>query len=107
MNEQKSSFLCLLKINSPLGEQARLFQKSPIVIGRDLTCDLVVAHSSISRKHLIVHFNEHGVQIEDPGSANGTYREQSKVLANEAMDIDSNAHIRLGQSVDTYQFFHD
>jgi hypothetical protein len=45
---------------------------APTVIGRDENSALVLAHSSVSRKHAVVHYQDGEFRIEDLRSSNGT-----------------------------------
>ncbi|WP_394826847.1 FHA domain-containing protein [Pendulispora albinea] len=44
-----------------------------VTIGRDPTCDLYIAHRSVSRVHAKLHAIRGGFCIEDLGSTNGTW----------------------------------
>lgn len=46
-------------------------QTGSLSIGRSSTCDLRIDHTSVSRKHAVLHLGEVN-RIEDAGSANGT-----------------------------------
>lgn len=45
-----------------------------VLIGRDVSCDMIIENELISRKHLILHLEEEDVKLEDLGSSNGTTR---------------------------------
>jgi DNA-binding winged helix-turn-helix (wHTH) protein len=46
----------------------------PLTIGRDVTCDIVIADRMVSRFHARLNPEDSGVSLEDLGSKNGTYR---------------------------------
>lgn len=46
---------------------------SPIVVGTDDSCDVVVADGRVSRRHLSLGLEETGVRLRDLGSKNGTW----------------------------------
>lgn len=50
-----------------------------MTIGRAPDCDLVVADDGVSRKHARLRVTEHGLAVEDLGSANGTYIDGERV----------------------------
>lgn len=56
-----------------LAGQRWLVAKDEMLIGRDATCDIVVADRQISRQHARVGRDEFGYYVEDLGSKNGTY----------------------------------
>lgn len=64
----------LLKIKSPLaGEQIFEWdEKSPLMIGRSESADLVLADKKVSRKHAQLSGNKDSFFIEDQGSNSGT-----------------------------------
>ena len=55
-----------------------VYEGERVVVGRDLTSDLVLTDSSVSRRHLAVTCRDDGVYVDDLGSSNGTrYRGRS------------------------------
>lgn len=50
-----------------------------IMIGRDVTCDVVVPDRQVSRYHARLTLGEKGVLLEDLGSKNGTFYEGKRV----------------------------
>ena len=46
--------------------------RSPFVVGRGATCDLVIASNKLSREHLSIERYGDGFIISDRGSSNGT-----------------------------------
>jgi pSer/pThr/pTyr-binding forkhead associated (FHA) protein len=59
-----------------------------ILIGRDTSCDLVISHDSISRKHaeLFIDF-EGNVFVTDLSSKNGTYVNNRRIFQSEQLFI--------------------
>jgi pSer/pThr/pTyr-binding forkhead associated (FHA) protein len=63
--------LALNCIEAPL---VRITLSRPVtILGRASSCDLVVNHPSVSRKHAELRIQEMGLQITDLGSRNGTF----------------------------------
>jgi pSer/pThr/pTyr-binding forkhead associated (FHA) protein len=51
----------------------------PVTIGRSPECDISVPADEMSRKHALVKPTPEGLQVEDLGSANGTYINNKRV----------------------------
>jgi hypothetical protein len=49
------------------------------VVGREPTCDVVVEHGSVSRKHAILERRPGGWFVVDQGSANGTFLDSVRI----------------------------
>lgn len=62
----------LIGQTGPLNGQRWLVER-PLVVGRDVTCDIVIADRQISRYHARLTPTEEGVLLEDLGSKNGTF----------------------------------
>lgn len=43
------------------------------IVGRDESCDLILYHPQVSRKHCILQVTERGILVKDLESTNGTY----------------------------------
>lgn len=56
----------------PLNGQRWALRKS-FLLGRESTCDIVIADRQISRHHARIHVTINGVLLEDLGSKNGTH----------------------------------
>jgi pSer/pThr/pTyr-binding forkhead associated (FHA) protein len=52
---------------------------TPVVIGRDNTADLVIDDSQASRRHARLEPTAHGAVVEDMGSTNGTFINDSEL----------------------------
>ncbi|TXT37268.1 MAG: stage II sporulation E family protein [Planctomycetota bacterium] len=62
-----------------LGTRFVLSQQHDAVIGREGFCDLVLMKRTVSRKHARVFFDGKRYQLEDMGSAHGTFLNGSRV----------------------------
>jgi hypothetical protein len=49
------------------------------VVGREPTCDVVIEHGSVSRKHALLERRADGWFVTDQGSANGTFLDGARV----------------------------
>ncbi len=70
---------------------------SIITIGRDLSNNIVVDDSEVSRHHTRIHFTENGYVIEDLASTNGTY--VNDVLLRGTRTLEPGDVLRLGTMV--------
>ncbi len=67
------------------------------LIGRDSTNDVVIAHPTISRSHLLIKVEADGTLLaRDSGSRNGTWINSSRLGSQEWMVIPDGCEIRLG-----------
>jgi two-component system cell cycle response regulator len=73
LEQAKSSSPCLVVISGkPLGKS--FFLTKPImVMGRDLTADISIGETSISRRHTEFNVTPEGIICKDLGSTNGTF----------------------------------
>jgi diguanylate cyclase (GGDEF)-like protein len=66
------------------------------VIGRDLSCDLVLSHSSVSRIHAVIYKTEQGLFLEDQESSYGTLVNHRPVKPLTAATLNPSSEIKLG-----------
>ena len=72
MDKKSNEFPFLLAQSGPLQGQSWAI-KNEIVIGRDLTCDVVIDERQVSRKHASIHFKpDKNIYLSDLNSKNGT-----------------------------------
>ncbi len=62
----------------PLGKSFYL-QKETMVLGRDLTADISIGETAISRRHTEFAVVADGIQVKDLGSTNGTFVNDQKL----------------------------
>lgn len=72
----------------------RLLVTDPLVIGRGSDCDLVIEDPHLSRRHAEIRVAGQYLEVEDLGSANGTYLNGERISEGEARPGDE---IRLDQ----------
>jgi pSer/pThr/pTyr-binding forkhead associated (FHA) protein len=72
-----------------------------IVIGRDPTSDLRVPGTQVSRLHCKISIEPEGIFVEDLGSSNGTYSNDTKV--SEKVLLEPGDRLSLGEIVFTVQ----
>jgi diguanylate cyclase (GGDEF)-like protein len=96
LEEAKSSAPVLVVISGkPLGKSFFLIKDS-IILGRDLTADISIGESSISRRHTEFAVNEDGILCKDLGSTNGTFVNDVKITEQPLNDGDL---IRCGNTI--------
>lgn len=87
----------LLAQEGPLNGQ-RWALRNRLIIGRDATCDIVVADRRVSRRHARLTPTPNGILLEDLGSKNGITR-NSETLNDPVLLLDGdNVQIALAQS---------
>lgn len=79
LEEAKSSSPVLVVISGkPLGKSFFITKES-IVLGRDLTADISIGETSISRRHTEFNMTTQGITVKDMGSTNGTFVNDQKL----------------------------
>jgi hypothetical protein len=63
----------LIAQTGPAAGQRWALTKDQVTIGREPQCDVVIPDRQVSRVHATLHRMEHGFEIEDLGSKNGTH----------------------------------
>jgi hypothetical protein len=53
---------------------------SPTVLGRDASCDIVLGHIDVSRRHCLIQLGNRGISYRDLASTNGTKLNGSPLL---------------------------
>jgi hypothetical protein len=73
-------------------------RREGVVIGRDLEqCDVVLAHSTVSRRHVRLLLAGGVLQVLDLGSLNGTSVDGAAALAGERQSLQVGAVLKLGE----------
>lgn len=73
-------------------------RRDGVLIGRDVKqCDIVVAHSTVSRRHARLVIVSGGLQIEDLGSTNGTTVDGTPALPGTPRSIQAGSRLSLGE----------
>jgi hypothetical protein len=72
--ERKSEDIPMLVAQEGLLNGQRWALRNKLIIGRDSSCDIVVADRQVSRRHARITPTPNGILLEDLGSKNGTNR---------------------------------
>jgi len=94
-SEGRSSSFKLVVSMSDTVRSVTLEKGASYTIGRDRTCDIVVAHNSVSRKHSIVRVGRQP-EIEDTGSRNGTRVDGRLLTTGERAPLRAGSIVHLG-----------
>jgi serine/threonine-protein kinase len=75
---EAATHFTLVNVKPEIGEKHPL-QGAELMVGRDRTCSIVLAHPAVSRKHAKITFEGASPVLEDLKSANGTYVNNARV----------------------------
>jgi DNA-binding winged helix-turn-helix (wHTH) protein len=96
--ERKSEDIPMLVAQEGLLNGQRWALRNRLIIGRDASCDIVVADRQVSRRHARLTPTPNGILLEDLGSKNGTNR-NGEVLADSVILLDGDSiQIALAQT---------
>lgn len=73
--------------------------KSKMVLGSDLSCDIVVSEDEISRKHITLVQEGDNYYVIDQGSTNGSYLNEERLIPGRRVEFTSYFPVRLGSAV--------
>ncbi len=97
LEEAKSTSPVLVVISGkPLGKSFFITKES-ILLGRDLTADISIGETSISRKHTEFKMTPEGIEVLDLGSTNGTFVNDQKLEG--AKQLEDGDLIRCGSTI--------
>src|SRR5262245_20335184 len=83
-------------VTAPEGASRRvLLGVSPLTIGTDPSCDVVVADARVSRCHLEIVRDPRGVRVRDLGSKNGTFIDRVSI---EQAHLDAGSVLTAGST---------
>lgn len=86
----------LIAQNGPLKGQRWILNK-PLLVGRETTCEIVVADRMVSRFHARITPTSEGVVLEDLESKNGTHRNGNPVVGQIILQDGDTVQIALAQ----------
>lgn len=99
LEEAKSIAPTLVVISGkPLGKSFYLTQEK-MVLGRDLTADISIGETAISRKHTEFFLSPQGVQVKDLGSTNGTFVNDIKLTKDTYHPLNDGDLVRCGSTL--------
>jgi pSer/pThr/pTyr-binding forkhead associated (FHA) protein len=96
--EQSHPYLVMTQ--GPIPGQVHALTKTLIRVGRDLTNELVLQDSEISRFHLVLRWTNGTYVIEDLGSTNGTLLNGATLAAKTPIALSTNDIIRLATTLE-------
>ncbi len=77
--QKKKGTPCLVQYNGAGTGKRFLIDKAELSLGRAANVDIVLVDASVSRTHANIYSEDSGVYVQDAGSANGTYINESKI----------------------------
>lgn len=82
-------------------EEPRIYplNRQKLIVGSLDTCDIVVKHKGISRKHIIITTSDDKIFVSDQGSTNGTYINEQRLIPGRTTEMTSFFPVRLGDDV--------
>lgn len=98
LNGKKHISVFLVTIQTPDGVFYRIVDEKSFSIGRSLDCALSFPDPNISRVHIVVSSKKDQIWLIDQGSANGTYINGQKAMANKLTLVQPNDDVKLGTS---------
>ena len=84
-NEAKSKPACLLVVGGELNGSIFDLNVPEITCGRNPECQIMLDFQGISRRHFIVKMNNGVATLEDLGSSNGTYLNNTKMTSDQVL----------------------
>lgn len=81
------------------GGEFFIYEGQKLVIGRDISSDIAIVDSKVSRNHASITYRDGQIFIEDHHSTNGTYLNGEKISPSEAAPVPNGSKIKIGDSV--------
>ncbi|HEX2993190.1 MAG TPA: TIR domain-containing protein, partial [Anaerolineales bacterium] len=75
-----------------------LITRRGVELGRDLSCDIVIAHNHISTRHARIYEQDGACYLQDLNSRNGTYYNGQRLLPRATVRIGRGDRIRLAHA---------
>lgn len=76
--------------------EERVFEKTPVRIGRNALNDLPLQSKYVSQWHSVVQFTEAAIEYLDLGSTNGTFLNGKRVVARSAVPVGETDELAIG-----------
>lgn len=89
----------LVMIHGPDVGRRWPIERIELLIGRDESCDVVVALETVSRRHCVVSLDGGVVRVRDLGSTNGTFVDDSPLKGDEEAPLAVGARLRVGGTI--------
>lgn len=95
MPEESIENPILTALDGKYANEYWVIDKSPMILGRDDVCDIVVAERQISRQHIRIFFDEGQYYVEDLESRNGTWINGQRLEGTQALYDGDEIHLAL------------
>jgi len=87
-----------ITLHTSQGQFEELIAGESIELGRNISADLPVMASGVSRSHLQLYLKHGAIRLKDLGSTNGTYIKGVRVEAHKEIEYTAGTRISLGQA---------
>jgi len=87
-----------ITLHTSKGQFEELVTGESIELGRNISADLPVMASGVSRSHLNIYVRNGNVMLKDLGSTNGTYIKGVRVEPHREISYESGTRVSLGQA---------
>ena len=87
-----------ITLHTSKGQFEELVSGESIELGRNISADLPVMASGVSRSHLKVYVKGPSIMIKDLGSTNGTYIKGERIEPHKELEYSTGTRISLGQA---------
>lgn len=94
----------LVKIESADSLSEVRIQKERFTVGRNPAADVFLSTVAVSRTHLIVTVTDGAIFVEDPGSGNGSYLGEDRLLKGKSYQVHPGDRIQIGRAADYLSF---
>lgn len=99
MSEDEAILVLALKSVTTSTQQILKLKPGEYTIGRDPSCDIVIADPYISRKHAKIFYRDDKWYVEDLGSRNGTFVNGEEIRGRGPVELREGMEIVVGFSV--------
>lgn len=94
--DDEKSMQVLLEVAHQRANLKKVVIRSRTVIGRGADCNLRIASKEVSRRHCLITVGDDNVQVQDLGSANGTFVNGYRLDANLDYTVAPDSELSLG-----------
>ena len=90
---------CLVMLHGPASGRSWALDRPELWIGRDESCDIVVAIDTVSRRHCLVSAGRDGIAVRDLASTNGSFVNDEPLRVGTDRPLRPGDHVRVGAAI--------